>query len=218
MRKPACLKVYIIFSKIEDLAKDPRAKLTRHYTKDIPDVSLYEISVALKQLKNGKAPGDDGITAELLKAGGKPILKVLQRLFDSVIHQGTTPEAWHRSVVVLFFKKGDNTLLKNYRPISLLSHVYKLFSRVITNRLARRFDDFQPPEQAGFRKGFSTIDHIHTLRQDRTYNHLKGFNSVIGEMERAQKLAMRRVPGLDNIEGKGGLRLEDIFCAVSYLG
>ncbi|KAI8420615.1 hypothetical protein MSG28_007859 [Choristoneura fumiferana] len=146
-------------------AQDTRAKLTRHYTEDIPDISLYEIRVALKQLKNNKAPGDDGITTELLRAGGKPVLVVLQRLFNSVILEGTTPEAWHRSVVVLFFKKGDNTLLKNYRPISLLSHVYKLFSRVITNRLERRFDDFQPPEQAGFRKGFSTIDHIHTLRQ-----------------------------------------------------
>ena len=118
--------------------------------------------MALKQLKNNKAAGEDGITSELLKAGGTPVLKVLQRLFNSVLLDGTTPEAWNRSVVVLFFKKGDKTLLKNYRPISLLSHVYKLFSRVITNRLARRFDDFQPPEQAGFRKGYSTIDHIHT--------------------------------------------------------
>ena len=65
----------------------------------------------------------------------------------------------------MFFKKGDKTLLKNYRPISLLSHVYKLFSRVITNRLAQKLDEFQPPEQAGFRKGYSTVDHIHTLRQ-----------------------------------------------------
>ena len=146
-------------------ARDPRAKLTRHYTEDIPDVSLYEIRMALKQLKNNKAAGDDGITTELLRAGGTPVLKVLQRLFNSVIVQGKTPKAWSRSEVILFFKKGDKTLLKNYRPISLLSHVYKLFSRVITNRLARRFDDFQPPEQAGFRKGFSTIDHIHTLRQ-----------------------------------------------------
>lgn len=150
---------------VTNLANDPRARLTRHYTEDIPDVSLYEIRMALKQLKNSKAPGDDGVTAELLKAGGKPVLKALQRLFDSVILEGKTPRAWSRSVVVLFFKKGDNALLKNYRPISLLSHVYKLFSRVITNRLARRFDDFQPPEQAGFRKGFSTVDHIHTLRQ-----------------------------------------------------
>ena len=68
-------------------------------------------------------------------------------------------------MAVLFFKKGDKTLLKNYRPISLLSHVYKLFSRVVTNRLARRLDEFQPPEQAGFRSGYGTIDHIHTVRQ-----------------------------------------------------
>ncbi|RVE40503.1 hypothetical protein evm_014848 [Chilo suppressalis] len=158
-------KLYSTQAPVESKARDPRAKLTRHYTEDIPDISLYEISMALKQLKNNKAAGDDGITAELLRAGGKPILKVLQRLFNSIILEGRTPKAWARSGVVLFFKKGDKALLKNYRPISLLSHVYKLFSRVITNRLARRFDDFQPPEQAGFRKGFSTIDHIHTLRQ-----------------------------------------------------
>ncbi|KAG7311613.1 hypothetical protein JYU34_002661 [Plutella xylostella] len=141
-------------------AHDSRAPLTRHYTEDIPDVSI-----ALKQLKNNKAPGDDGITTELLKAGGRPILIALRRLFNSVILEGTSPEAWSRSVVTLFFKKGNKALLKNYRPIALLSHVYKLFSRVITNRLEQRLDDFQPPEQAGFRKGYSTIDHIHTLRQ-----------------------------------------------------
>jgi hypothetical protein len=56
--------------------------------------------------------------------------------------------------------------LKNYRPISLLSHVNKLLSRrEITNRLARRLDEFQPPEQAGFWSGYGTIDHIHTVRQ-----------------------------------------------------
>jgi hypothetical protein len=158
-------QLYSTQTPVESKARDPRAKLTRHYTVDIPDVSLYEIRMALKQLKNNKAAGDDGITTELLRAGGTPVLKVLQKLFNSVILEGRTPKTWNRSDVVLFFKKGDKTLLKNYRPISLLSHIYKLFSRVITNRLARRFDDFQPPEQAGFRKGFSTIDHIHTLRQ-----------------------------------------------------
>lgn len=65
-----------------------------------------------------------------------------------------TPEAWLSRVVVVFLIKGDKSLLKNYRPISLLSHFHKLFSRVITNCLARKFDDFQNPEQAGFRKGY----------------------------------------------------------------
>lgn len=88
------------------------------------------------------------------------ILEELKRLFNSIIAAGAI-----RGIVALFFKKGDKTLLKNYRPITLLSHVYKLFSKVLTNRLASRFDAFQPPEQAGFRKGYSTIDHIHTVRQ-----------------------------------------------------
>jgi hypothetical protein len=104
---------------------------------ELPEVSVGEIEIALGQLKNGKAPGEDGVTTELLKAGGKPVLRELQKLFNAVLFEGRTPEAWNRSVVVLFFKKGDKSLLKNYRPISLLSHVYKLFSRVITNRLAR---------------------------------------------------------------------------------
>ncbi|KAJ0182129.1 hypothetical protein K1T71_002851 [Dendrolimus kikuchii] len=140
-------------------------EITDNVVKTLQDLGRRHFPAALGQLKNGKAPGDDGITTELLKAGGMPILKALVELFNSVIHRGTVPKAWSRSVVVLFFKKGDNTLLKNYRPISLLSHVYKLFSRVVTNRLARRLDEFQPPEQAGFRKGYSTVDHIHTVRQ-----------------------------------------------------
>ena len=43
----------------------------------IPDISLYEIRMALKQLKNNKAPSDNGITAEFLKADETPILKDL---------------------------------------------------------------------------------------------------------------------------------------------
>ncbi|KAL0895220.1 hypothetical protein ABMA27_013658 [Loxostege sticticalis] len=172
-------------------ANDPRATLTRHFTDDLPEVDEDEIGRALKQLQNGKAPGEDGITTELLKAGGTPMLKILKELFNSVISNGTTPKAWSESVAALFFKKGDKILLKNYRPIALLSHINKLFSRVLTNRLAARFDAFQPPEQAGFRKGFSTVDHIHTVRQimqkSQEYNQLlclafvdyeKAFDSV----------------------------------------
>lgn len=81
---------------------------------------------------------------EFLRAGGSPVLKQLQRIFNFVLHEGRTSQAWSRSMVVLFFKKGDKTLLKNYCPISLLSHDYKLFSRVIASRLMRWLYDFQP--------------------------------------------------------------------------
>jgi hypothetical protein len=70
-----------------------------------------------------------------------------------------------KAEVILLHKKGDKTLLSNYRPISLLNTMYKVFTKVITLRLANRLDCAQPREQAGFRRGFSTIDHIHTVRQ-----------------------------------------------------
>ncbi|KAE9412540.1 hypothetical protein Angca_007926, partial [Angiostrongylus cantonensis] len=61
------------------------------------------------------------------------------------------------------FKKGDLHDIGKYRPICLLSVVYKLFTRAILNRIDRTLDEGQPCVQAGFRKGFSTMDHINTL-------------------------------------------------------
>lgn len=77
-------------------------------------------------------------------------------------------------MVVLFFKKGNKILLKNYPSISLLRCVNKLY-RVIANRLMRWLDHFQLTEQVGFRGEFGTKDHIHTVRQmimkTQEYNH-----------------------------------------------
>ena len=46
-----------------------------------------------------------GVTTELFKVGGKPVLSELQKLFNAVLFEGRTPEAWSRSVVVLLFKR-----------------------------------------------------------------------------------------------------------------
>ncbi|CAH2090503.1 unnamed protein product [Euphydryas editha] len=121
--------------------------------------------MTLGQLKNNKAPGEDGITSELLKAGATPVLKALQKFFNAVLLKSVMPEDWNRKVVDFFFKKDDNSLLKNCRLISLLSHVYKLFSHFIMNHLTGKFDEFPPSEQSGFGNGYSSKDHIHTLRQ-----------------------------------------------------
>ena len=75
------------------------------------------------------------------------------------------PEKWNEAIIILLHKKGDQKSISNYRPISLLNNIYKLFTKIITNRITRTLDENQPREQAGFRRGFSTIDHLHTVNQ-----------------------------------------------------
>ena len=60
---------------------------------------------------------------------------------------------------------GNDITADNYRPISLLPITYKVFSQVILRRMLRTLDQHQPREQAGFRSGFSTIDHIQLISQ-----------------------------------------------------
>ena len=61
--------------------------------------------------------------------------------------------------------KGNMKNLKSYRPISLLSIVYKLFTKVFTHRISAMLDSNQPKEQAGFQSGYSTTDHIHLINE-----------------------------------------------------
>lgn len=116
-------------------------------------------------MKKGKSPEQDKVTYEQLQCGGTPALKHLRVLFNKFLSEDVVPEAWKNALVMLLHKKGDTTKLTNYRPISLLSHIYKLFTKVITLRLSTKLDSAQPVEQAEFRGGFTTINHIHTVRQ-----------------------------------------------------
>ena len=87
----------------------------------------------------------------------------------------------------MLHKKGDAKDLKNYRPISLLSVIYKLFTKIITNRINITLDSNQSREQAGFRSGFSTIDHIHTLNQiiEKTNEYRKPLCMAFVDYEKA---------------------------------
>ena len=67
--------------------------------------------------------------------------------------------------MVIFFKKGNRKDIKNYRPICLLSTMYKLFTKIITTRLEKKLDENQRREQAGFRSMYCTTDHIHAINQ-----------------------------------------------------
>ena len=62
-------------------------------------------------------------------------------------------------------QKGDMKDIKNYRPISQLSHMYKLFTWILQKRMEKVLDEKQPREETGFRKCYSTVDHLQTVNQ-----------------------------------------------------
>lgn len=130
----------------------------------LPDITLDEIKLALKKTKNNKAPGEDCVVADAVKMGGNCLLKKIAKLFNLCLFNSTIPDRWYNAIVILIHKKGDTAELENYRPISLLSHLYKLFTRIITTRLENKLDFYQPIEQAGFRRGFGTNDHLQSIK------------------------------------------------------
>ncbi len=120
---------------------------------------------ALAEMKKNKAPGIDDLTSDIIKEGGSEIIKQVTKLFNQITQEKRIPVKWKEAKVILLHKKGDKADIRNYRPISLLSHLYKLFTRVIQNRVSCELDNQQPREQAGFRRGYSTMDHLHAINQ-----------------------------------------------------
>lgn len=132
---------------------------------EIPVVTDWEVQHAINQMKRGKSPGPDNILIDTIKEGGDTITEELAKLYNACMQTRRIPHQWKEATMIILHKKGDKRDLKNYRPISLLSNLYKLYTKIITNRLEKILDNNQPREQAGFRRGFSTMDHIHTINQ-----------------------------------------------------
>lgn len=131
----------------------------------IPEIMKEETIKAINTQKLDKAPGSDLVTNELLKATLPVITPKLTDIFNEIIKTEKIPEDWTKSTITLLHKKGDKGDISNYRPISLMSNIYKVFSKIILSRITNTLEENQPKEQAGFRRNFSTIDHIHAVRQ-----------------------------------------------------
>lgn len=132
---------------------------------DVPKIITSEVKKAIETQKDDKAPGPDGINNEILKQSKDMMIPVLTDIFNDIISTEIIPHKWLESNIILLYKKGDKYDIANYRPISLMSNLYKIFSKIILKRIEGTLEEHQPIEQTGFRKGYSVIDHIHVARQ-----------------------------------------------------
>ncbi|KAK6760667.1 hypothetical protein RB195_021938 [Necator americanus] len=125
-----------------------------------PQILPSEVRVAIKSMKPGTAPRPDFTSADFLRAGGHPRHVILAAHMTSYLQKESIPDQWKTSRIVLIHKKDDREDLRNYRPICLLSVLYKVFTEIILMRISRTLDEAQPQERSGFRQEFGCLDHI----------------------------------------------------------
>ena len=127
-------------------------------------LSIEEIKKAMKQTKKGKQGGFDGVTEEMLTADIDSSAQVLNKLYEKVWDEEQIPEDWKKGLISKIPKKGSLTECGNWRGITLSSVPAKILGRAIINRIRDSIDIKLRREQAGFRKGRGTNEHIFTLR------------------------------------------------------
>ncbi|KAK3849655.1 hypothetical protein Pcinc_043594 [Petrolisthes cinctipes] len=89
---------------------------------------------------------------------------MLTIICNKIWQAGEWPNPWTQSLIIVIPKKGNLQLCQNYRTISLISHASKVMLRIILDRLKPQAENIIAEEQAGFRKGRSTIEQIFNLR------------------------------------------------------
>jgi len=126
--------------------------------------SVTEIKNAIKNLKNWKAPGPDGLAAELFKADVDLIASELRPIIAEAWDKCEFPSDWKAALVIKLQKKGDPSICGNWRGIVLQNTVMKLLAQILLERIRPALEPSLRDEQAGFRKGRSCTDHVNTLR------------------------------------------------------
>ena len=95
-------------------------------------IGRAEVEVRVGKFKNGKAAGKDKIKGEMIKGGGDSVVDWIWRLCNIAFESGAVFEDWRSSVIVQLYKdKGERNKCKNYRGISMLSLVGKIFAGII---------------------------------------------------------------------------------------
>ena len=93
------------------------------------------------------------------------MINVYVKPFNLIFEKGVFPDSWLIGIIKPMYKTGDKNNPENYRPITLLSCLGKLFTAVLNNRLKLYLESYDvlSEAQAGFRKEYSTSDHMFTL-------------------------------------------------------
>jgi len=123
-------------------------------------LSLTDIFYELHHLSNNTSPGPENISSLFFKECKFVLAVPLLYLFNLSLKSGIFPTHWKLSYVTPVFKGGDNCLITNYRPISIVSIIPKIFENILVKKLSPLFKNIIIDEQQGFFSGRSTTTNL----------------------------------------------------------
>ena len=129
------------------------------------EIGRHELDLVLGGCKVGKAPGMDDIPYEFYKCLNDNNRNFLLSFFNRIFNGESTPTCWSRLKMFLLFKKGDRSDPRNFRGISLINAIAKLFTSILANRITEwaDFNNLMLEGQNGFRRGRGCVDNLYIL-------------------------------------------------------
>ena len=121
-------------------------------------INEIDISTIINNLKNKTSYGHDEISNKLLKRAGPALIKSLTLMVNQMLFTGIFPDRLKISKVKPLFKAGNPVLISNYRPISLLPSLSKIFERIIFQQLFDYMTDNNLFARVGKKPGFFVIN------------------------------------------------------------
>jgi hypothetical protein len=126
--------------------------------------SRAEVDQAITRMKNNKAAGIDGMKPEFLKISKEALVPPLTVIINRLFVGGVYPTQWSQGVIVPCYKSGDKMKTANYRGITLVPMLDKLFASMIMlcTRISKWTEEknLRARCQAGFRKDHGTTDQL----------------------------------------------------------
>lgn len=146
-------------------------------------ITIEELTKSMKSFKEGKSPGNDGITMEFYKKFWGPIGKhLLETLNYGYIH-GELTVSQRQAVITLLDKGKDRLLLKNWRPLSMLNVDYKIGSKVIAERLKKYLHKLIHPNQVGYISGRQVASNIRAISDILFYTKQRNISGILMNLD-----------------------------------
>ena len=164
----------------EDCLQHIRQTVTEEHNAELlRPLTMEEVTDAMKQLPSGKSPGVDSIPSEFYQELWADIEVDIFNFVSKSIQQCSLAAELNISKIALLPKSEDRLLIQNYRPISLLTTLYKIVAKVYANRMKPLLHNWILPSQTGFVPNRCILDNI-----------FLAFETIAWTKENQQELSM----------------------------